>query len=151
VALDCFASLGDDGGVSFLIETALAAPFDLPVEIRKREGLGKFDAAVAFASRDDVIRSGVKGWAAAPDRLYRTSICRHQQPDATEQKVNIIKALDTAARGAARVVRTPGTQEPSDRPTRAPEPHANCVARRAADSQPDGKQDEEQNVRLQAT
>jgi len=39
-------------------------PFDLAIEIRNCEGLGKLDAAVGFDSRDDVVRGGSEIWAA---------------------------------------------------------------------------------------
>jgi hypothetical protein len=48
-----------------VLSSVLAVPFDLSVEIGKAEGLGKFDAAIAFDSGDDVVRRGAEIWAAS--------------------------------------------------------------------------------------
>src|ERR1700730_11941549 len=69
------------------MDTVLAGVFavqlDLPVQIRIREGLGKFGTAVAFDSRDNIIRSGVEIWAAAVmvelEFLSMRSHCRHDR------------------------------------------------------------------------
>ena len=60
-----------------------AVPLNLPVQFGNREGLGKFGTAIAFDSRDNVIRSGIEIWAAAVvvelKFLSMCSDCRHDR------------------------------------------------------------------------
>src|SRR5262245_36417333 len=59
----------------------LAVPFDLAVEIWNREGLGKFDTAVAFDPRDDVVGRGfhicTAGMVIELELLAMRRDCRH--------------------------------------------------------------------------
>jgi hypothetical protein len=56
-----------------VLSSVLAVPFDLSVEIGKAEGLGKFDAAIAFDSGDDVVWRGVEIWATSVPVEFSTA------------------------------------------------------------------------------